>query len=104
MSFTEYNAQLLMGSPGHEGHALFNVDYDTNAKKPLDIYTDRNNYEDFPASLKKLTWKTDRNPLFIHVVPRDLPKAWDYLQEHAILDEELEELRPARRSFAWRHS
>ena len=92
MSFREYNAQLLMGSPGHEDHALFNVDLDVATGKPLDVYTDRNNYDDFPAILKRLVWKTDRNPLFIHARPKDRQKAWDYLREHAILDEELEEL------------
>ena len=92
MSFQEITAQLLMGRPGHEYHAYFNVDLDVGTGKVLDVYTNRKNYEDFPTVLKRLVWKTVRNPLFIHARWKDRQKAWDYLQEHAILDEELEEL------------
>ena len=92
--FREYTAQLLLGRPGREYHVefIFKVDIDMVAKEPIDIYADRHNYGDFPAALERLTWKMDRNPQFIHVVPTDRRKAWDYLQEHAILDDELEAL------------
>jgi hypothetical protein len=91
MSFTEYTVQLMLGQPRNY-YTEVHVDLDTNTKKPLDIYTYRQNYKSFPADLKKLTWKTDRNPLFIHVIPKDRTKAWAYQQEHAILDDELEAL------------
>ena len=90
--FQEYNAQLLMGKRGHEFHATFSVDLDTDTREPTDIYTDRHNYEQLPAPLKRLTWKTGRNPLFVHIVTKDRQKAWTYLRDRAILDEELEEL------------
>jgi len=91
MPFQEYSVQLMLGQPRNY-YTEVNVDLDTDTKKPLDIYTYRVNYESFPAPLKRLTWKTERNPLFVHVVSKDRQKAWKYLQKNAILDEELEAL------------
>lgn len=87
----ETTAQLLMGPPGHEYHGEFmvRVNEDNSAS---DIYTDRDNYEDMPPELQALTWRQERNPLFIHVAKTGLTQAWRYLQNHAILNKELEEL------------
>ena len=62
----------------------FSVDLDVDSGEAIDVYTDRNDYEDLPAPLKRLNWRTRQNQLFIHA---DKPsKAWSYLKEHAIYD------------------
>jgi hypothetical protein len=87
----ETSAQLLMGFPGQEFHGEFNVVM-SDGGVILDIYTDRKHYEDMPPELQTLTWKQGHNPLFIHVTKSGRDRAWQFLRNHAILDEELEEL------------
>ena len=91
MAFQEYTAQLPVGRASRREVLEFNVDVDVSSLAAIDIYTTRNNYEYLPVPLKKLLWKQESNPLFVHVARKDLAAAWDYLREHAILDEELEE-------------
>ena len=80
--FKEITAQLT--DPNHDHVIEFSVDLDVDSGEAIDVYTERNNYESMPAVLKKLYWRTKRNPLFVHA---DIPgKAWKYLKEHAHYD------------------
>jgi len=92
MAFQEYTARLPVGKTSQRKLLEFSVDVDIHTLDAVDIYTDRDNYQVLPAPLKKLLWTTEKNPLFVHVAPKDRSEAWDYLQEHAFLDEELDEL------------
>jgi hypothetical protein len=48
------------------------------------VYTELRNYDDFPATLKRLTWKDQQNKMFIHCTSPE--KAWAYLKEHSHYD------------------
>jgi hypothetical protein len=85
--FKEITAHLPLGKD-YDNIIGFNVDLDVDSEEAIDVYAYETDYEDLPAPLKKLTWKTQQNALFIHA---DNPgKAWNYLKKHAIynLDEE----------------
>ena len=92
MPFQEYTAQLPVGRASQRELLQFSVDVDIHTLDATDIYTDRDNYQCLPAHLKKLLWATESNPLFVHVAPKDRSEAWGYLQEHAFLDEDLDDL------------
>jgi hypothetical protein len=92
MAFQEYTAQLPVGRGSRRELLEFSVDLDVETLEAIDIYTDRNNYEMLPSKLKKYLWATDKNPLFVHVDPKDRLEAWRYLRANAFLDEEAEEL------------
>lgn len=80
--FKEITAQLP--DPNHDHVIEFTVDLDVDSGEAIDVYTDKNNYEDLPAPLKRLNWRARRNQLFIHV--DETGKAWNYLKEHALYD------------------
>jgi hypothetical protein len=80
--FKEITAHLP--DPRHDHVIEFSVDLDVDNGKAIAVYTDRSNYEDLPAMLKKLNWRAKRNPLFIHAA--DPGKAWEYLEEKAFCD------------------
>ena len=85
--FKEITAQLPPA--GHHDRVIeFSVDLDVGSGEAIDVYTDRLNYENMPAVLKKLYWRTKKNPLFVHA--DDPGEAWEYLKEKAFyyLDEE----------------
>jgi hypothetical protein len=82
--FKEITAQLPPA--GHHDSVIeFSVDLDVDSGEAIDVYTDRLNYEDMPAVLKKLNWRAKHKiSCFIHV---DNPsKAWEYLKEKAFYD------------------
>jgi hypothetical protein len=87
----ETTVQLPIGPPGREYHGEFMIRANEDGSV-CDVYTSRDNYEDLPPELQTLTWRQERNPLFIHVTKMGLAQAWRYLKNHAILDVELEKL------------
>lgn len=92
MAFQEFTALLPVERGNRRVSLEFNLHVDVNTCDCTDIYTERDNYEKMPIGLKKLVWDAQKNPLFIHVLDTQLHLAWEYLRDHAILDDELEEL------------
>jgi len=83
--FKEITASLPIGRKRGELAIEFNVDIDVDSLDAVDVYTDRNNYDDLPKKLKTMKWNQGKNPLFIHV---DSPQAaWAWLEKHALYDE-----------------
>ena len=81
--FKEITVTLPIGK-NHDSTMEFDVDLDVATEKAIDVYTDKRNYEDMPAVLKKLNWRAKQNSGFIHA---DNPsKAWEYLKEKAFYD------------------
>ena len=81
--FKEITASLPAGK-NHDYIIEFSVDLDVDSGEAIDVYTDKNNYEDLPNHLKKLNWRARQNQLFIHV--DETSKAWSYLKEHSHYD------------------
>lgn len=92
MAFQEYTIQLPVGTGHRRSTMEIDVQIDVDTLEPIDIYLTRPNYEDLPASLKKLEWLGGKNSLFVHIAPGFRTKAWKYLRKHAFLEDELEAL------------
>lgn len=92
MPLQEFTAQLPVGSPQNRSTMEFNVVVKLDSFEIFDIYTTKDGYEELPKTLKQLTWELRQNPLFIHVIAKDIKSAWAYLTHHAFLDDELENI------------